>query len=146
MKMSSFIYLLFLKPTAYLVHLIFGITFDYVKDIGFINQRLGIVIGKSCSGINYFIIMFLMLLVLFSHKKRKVRWFISYLGLSYIVTIIANGSRIILSILFMKLNILNAKIYERLMHEIIGIVVYFIFLLAVYLIIHKVRDRNEKDL
>ncbi len=71
--------LLFLKPLSVVSGLFFGIPFEFDAAKGFYNTEAGIAIGASCAGINFFIIVFCMLIFtftgIFKKNREKVRFY-----------------------------------------------------------------------
>ncbi len=147
--------LFILKPVMYIVEKFSAIKFNYLSGgFGFINKDLGIQIVKECSGVNFFIISITMLIFSFVHKieSRKYKLVLSsfFLIISYIATILANASRIIGTVFIMNTGLLTNGRVEGLVHQSIGVVVYFIYLVIVYYIasrlIVKVGDKSESNI
>lgn len=143
--------LFIIKPITFLVSIFYDTSFIYKDDVGFISQELAIIIGKECSGIKFFTTLFLMLLFSFIPKiegiKKKTASFFCFLIVTYIVTILANTSRIIGSIWILQLNLFSNEKQIRLMHQSIGVTFYFTYLVLVFIIVSKyfriLRGRNE---
>lgn len=68
------------------------------------------------------------------------------LSITYILTILINSSRIIISIVLQnsKLYILNFK--PHIIHEAIGVVTYLSFLLITYFLTEKILNKNYAKL
>ncbi len=147
--------LFILKPVASITETFLGIEFQYISGkVGFINKNLEIQITKECSGVNFLTITILMLIFSFIHRIRnkKYKLLIScyFLIASYIVTILANASRIIGTIFIMNTGLFTDIKMERLMHQSIGVLVYFIYLILVYFIGDRITkrmgDKNESTI
>ncbi|MCT4604729.1 MAG: exosortase K [Marinisporobacter sp.] len=143
---GDFQYLLYiLKPVTKLVELFLGVSFQYYEGIGFINESLKIHISRGCSGVNFFIMVFLMISFSFLPKiknKNKLSALLIFFMSSYCITIISNASRIIGASLMM--NILTFPMrYERLIHQSIGVVFYFVNLMIAYYLFLKILKKGE---
>ena len=143
--------LLFLKPLSTIVGLFFGISFGFDAAKGFYNSDLGVVIGASCAGINFFVIVFCMLaftfIRVFKTSWQKAAAFITFIAVSYLLSIFANTSRIIASISILEMQILPAGISSGLVHEATGILFYLVYLICGFhiakIILLKVGSTNE---
>ena len=141
-----------LAPIAKWVELLSGIAFEYAPGAGYANHSLRLLIAPTCSGVQFMIITFTLFLFSFVHRitpsahtshansifLRYVKgfcWLIISMILSYLLTIFVNGLRIITAIYLPAL--LGEEIYRGFLtpdrlHTMIGIVVYFTALLAIY--------------
>ncbi|AFM04549.1 hypothetical protein Fleli_2169 [Bernardetia litoralis DSM 6794] len=126
-----------LKPTTIWVEQITGLTFDFIQNEGYIcSQILPItIIDKSCSGLNFWLMAFL-LGAFTLHKKVSDFWrffylFIAVFGLAWLVTIIANTGRIVISIKILPL--LTDYIEYSKSHLLLGIFIYITMLILYYL-------------
>ncbi len=137
-----------LRPVTFIIELFLGTKFSYHDNLGFVNEVYKVNIGRDCSGINFLIITLLMLTFSFISKiKGGVRKFTSLLIIivaSYGITIFANASRIIGAILIMDIPIFLETRYEGLLHQSIGVVVYFIYLLGTYILASKILEKWGK--
>ena len=129
---NDFVYAL-LYPTNYLFSLIEDSTWQYSSDVGFYHQQLHVIIDKSCSGGNFFI---LCLCLIYFGGLNKIKSFQSLVVLillssviGYIYTILVNVSRISI---ISTLNEFNIGI-NGWTHEAIGSFVYLSALMALYL-------------
>lgn len=136
-------YIVFLWPTAKLSGLFSAMSF-HASEFGFLAESANIVIDKSCSGLNFFILSFIVFL--FAKTWRPKTILSSLLGLllalvcSYLLTTFANSVRITLSIFTSNLN---AAYAEGVFHRGLGIFVYLSFLILYYQILIFVRDRYD---
>lgn len=141
-----------LKPTAYLIEIITGTNFIFSSDSGFFYEQLNIIINKSCSGYNFWILSFLMLAFLsikrFNNSIKKISAILIALLSTYILTIFVNTSRIYVSISIQKLA--NIHLQSRphyLIHEIVGITVNLFFFILIYVLTDKLltnKTSHEK--
>lgn len=130
-----------LKPVTLGVQTFLGNPFHYYEGIGFVNRNLGINIGKECSGINFLMMIFSILVFSFmnkiENKKNKLFFLFIVLFSSYMITIFANASRIVGIFLIMNRADFSDFIYERLLHQSIGILFYFTYFMIMYFIFYK---------
>lgn len=146
-----------LAPTSGWVGLLSGIPFLYEPGAGYVNHSLRILIAPSCSGFRFMTIAFAMLFFSFLHriglegnaeisfpspKKRlkiclkKGGWLFTSLLLSYPLTVVVNGLRIIAALylpdFLRRADVSLIFLTPGRLHTLIGIGVYFTALLAVY--------------
>jgi exosortase K len=140
-----------LAPVNKIISLIFNSTFTYSGDTGYFHPYADIVIDKSCSGFNFFVISFLMYSFLLMKPEKIKKWVrIPFaLILAYTTTIPANVSRIAgyLMMTNMQSPMFPLSGISRL-HQAEGIVVYLTFLITAYIafnhIINKTEHKYEK--
>jgi exosortase K len=131
----------FLKPIDVLVGLLTGSQSVYLAESGYYHESLHIVIGKTCSGVNFWCLCFLVFSYLglkyFDRPLHKTLVLPIALLCTYLLTIFANTSRIFASIIMRNqtLNIFPDKQY--LLHETVGIVIKLSFLILAYYVIEK---------
>ena len=130
-----------LYPTDKLVSLITGSQSVYFPDNGYYHEKLNIVIDKSCSGFNFWVLGFLVFAYLglqyFDKHVHKMLTLPTALTFAYLLTIFANTSRIFASIVVQHQT---AKIFsgkQYLIHEAVGIITYLSFLILAYYLIEK---------
>ena len=130
-----------LKPTDKFVGALTGSQSVYFADDGFFHEKINIVIDKSCSGFNFWILCFLVFTYLglkyFDKHLHKILTIPTALFCAYLLTVFANVSRIFVSIIAQNQtgNIFPNQQY--IIHEAIGITTYFSFLVLVYYLIEK---------
>lgn len=133
-------------PVSYLVSFFSGSTLHFSTENGYFLPDLNILIDASCSGFNFGLIAFVVLgfavVTNVKNAKRKAILLILSLIVAYLLTIIANTSRI-MSIIKMNelLPDLNKK-YDWL-HVTQGVFVYLFFLIGFYLIALKYLRKNN---
>jgi exosortase K len=130
-----------LKPTTIWVEQITGLDFDFLQNEGYVcTQILPItIIDKSCSGLNFWL-MALILGAFVLHKKvinflSFFYYFIAVFGLAWLVTIIANTGRIVISIKILP-SLTDYIDYSQ-SHLLLGIFIYVTMLILYYLILKK---------
>ena len=130
-----------LKPTDKLVGLLTGSQSVYISNSGYIHEHLNIIIDKSCSGFNFWILCFLLFAYLtvkyFDKSLQKILTLPTSLFVAYVLTIFVNTSRIFTSIVvqnYTKGIFLNQ---QHIIHEAIGVTTNLTFLILAYIIIEK---------
>lgn len=129
-----------LAPTAWWVRVLSGIPFDKQPHTGYVNHEFRFIIASSCSGIQFMMITIATLIYSYVHRmktrSRGFIWIAFCVGISYLFTIFINGFRIVLSIYFplyfYKADVYNKWLTPEKLHTIIGTVVYFSSLFAIY--------------
>jgi len=126
-----------LKPTNHLIEFFTHSNALYLTESGYFHQRLNIIIDKSCSGFNFWILCYLMLTFLalrfLTHKIYKFLLIPSMLVLAYLMTILVNASRILLAIFIDRLGEQFISDQINWLHQAEGIFVYLFFLIIIYL-------------
>ncbi len=131
-----------LKPTDKLVGFLTGSQSVYISESGYFHEQLNIIIDKSCSGFNFWILTFLLftyLTVQYFDKTLSKIWAIpiALIG-AYLLTIFVNTSRIFASIVVQtrtKSIFLNQ---QHIIHEAIGVITNLTFLILAYILIDKI--------
>ena len=134
-----------LQPTAWLVTLFSGLSFDLAQQGYFINQAQHIIIDKSCSGMNFMLIVISMLSFSYLPKlPLKALFLVFFILLGYAFTVLVNSCRIIQAI--WSYDILQEKLAwnPTMLHEMQGILVYFFFLICLYLLSQFVFKHSMK--
>lgn len=129
-----------LAPAAVWAGFLGGIPFSYEPGIGYINHSARFIIAPSCSGVQYLIIVFGMLLFTFVHRtgtRRRAACFTALcLAGAYGYTIFINGIRIVLAVrvpVWLRLaGLLPGGLSPQRLHTVIGAAVYFAGLLLLY--------------
>ncbi|WP_069999606.1 exosortase K [Cellulosilyticum sp. I15G10I2] len=141
--------MIILKPVTFIVEKALGISFAYITDIGFVSEQVNVVINKNCSGVMFWMIVFLMLGFSFIPRDHgSLKLFISFISLllfSYGITIAANASRIIIAINVLAFNEGQTVAAGRLLHQSIGILVYCTYLWMIYVIFLNLTKKEVDD-
>ncbi|HTO15654.1 MAG TPA: exosortase K [Edaphocola sp.] len=140
-----------LKPTDKLVGLLTGSHSIYFPESGYYHEHLNIIIDKSCSGFNFWILCFLVFTYLmvkhFDKTLNKILTIpIAIIG-AYLLTIFVNASRIFASIVVQTQLKNLLPNHQHILHEGIGIITNLTFLILAYLLIEKLlnpKQANEK--
>ncbi|MGB1205019.1 MAG: exosortase K [Chitinophagales bacterium] len=136
-----------LQPTNKLVEILTGLQSIYSIENGYYYAQLNIVINKSCSGFNFWLLCFLMLTFLsvnyFNKTIHKVSAFVFCFIAAYLLTIFVNSSRIFASIVLLNPSISTFHIKQPIIHESIGILTNLVFLILIYLIAEKILQKYQ---
>jgi len=140
-----------LKPIDTLVGLLTGSHSVYSLENGFFHENLNIIIDKSCSGFNFWVLSFLLFTYLtvryFNKTLNKILTIPASLIGAYLLTIFVNTSRIFASIVIQRQTQNIFLNQQHIIHEVIGIITNLSFLVLAYIVIEKFlrnRKQNEK--
>ncbi len=138
-----------IKPTDKLVGLLTGSHSIYLPENGYFHEHLNIIIDKSCSGFNFWVLCFLLFTYLttkhFDKTLHKILTIPSALIGAYLLTIFVNSSRIFASIVVQtqtKHIFLNQ---QHIIHEAIGIITNLSFLILAYILIEKFLTNKQNN-
>lgn len=122
-----------LAPTNKVVSWVYNSAYTYQPDNGFEHPILHILINKSCSGFNFLLMSGALIagvsISILSNTRHQM---IATLGaplLAILITIFANTSRILTSLLLER----NMGLNYSWLHQAEGIFIYFSFLLMVHI-------------
>ncbi len=135
-----------LAPTATLTEWFSGVPFSPAPQGGYLNVELGIAIGRSCAGIRFFTMAFLLGVVSTLHSldcSRK-RWaaLTGVFGGAYLIAILANASRIAGAILVLRLSDGWGGPAKSGLHLAEGIMVFASYLVLYSLLIRSTMKRS----
>ncbi|MCD7938224.1 MAG: exosortase K, partial [Tannerellaceae bacterium] len=119
-----------LWPVDKVVGFWFSSSGTFAEGVGYLHPDLHIVISKSCSGSNFFLTAFLMITFLGIQANRPGKGLLfpfSLLG-SWLLTWVANSSRIISFLMLQRTFLLSSSPYIDTIHTFTGVVVYLTFL------------------
>ncbi|MEO1029974.1 MAG: exosortase K [Bacteroidota bacterium] len=125
-----------LKPLSSIISFLTNSPFIYLSDSGFYFESLNITIDKSCSGVNFWIISFVVFSFSFvkvtrSNFQRLLSIPVLLLA-TFAFTLFANTSRILISILISRQTAFD---YPWL-HQAQGVFIYLSLLVIAYTIIN----------
>ena len=130
-----------LKPTDKLVGLLAGSQSIYLSENGYLHEHLNIIIDKSCSGFNFWILSFLLFTYLtvkhFDKTLSKILTIPTALIGAYLLTIFVNTSRVFASIFVQTHTKRILPNQQHIVHEAIGIITNLTFLILAYVLIEK---------
>lgn len=118
-----------LSPTSHVVSLFTGLTFSREAGVGYVSSDNFVAIVKACAGVNYFIILFLLLTIpvvgRLDSRKKQLLFIPVALLFAFGITIGVNAIRITTAILLFKQEFYTELITVDLVHKLDGIVIYF---------------------
>ena len=133
------------KPTNSVVSFITNRRPTYNSNIGFYYESLNITIDKSCSGFNFWMLLFLLLffstLKFIESNKMKVLLLPITLLISYLLTLFVNTSRIVISIFIEK----NTSLNYHWLHQAEGVFIYLSFLIIIYISLNYLQNKIIKN-
>jgi exosortase K len=144
------------EPAVHGVCLLTGSSFSLQSGKGYIINGTAIIVDKSCSGLNFLIIV--LALAVFTglkkdpsgpnmpglplHSLKPVIRFFKLIFLSYVTTVTANILRISMVLFLSRPYIFGAGFFEsKWLHLIESVAVYFSALIIFYFILHKKLKR-----
>ena len=137
-----------LKPLSSIISFITNSEFVYFSNSGFYFENLNITIDKSCSGINFWIISFVVFSFSFfkdtQSNLQKLLSIVALLLATFVFTLFASTSRILISIVISK----QTHFDYPWLHQAQGVFIYLSLLIIAYTIINharfKLNNYNEK--
>jgi exosortase K len=137
-----------LSPTTWLVEFLSGRSFSFESHAGYMSSDHTFLIAASCAGVNFMIAAFLMLSLrrLVAQRNQSISWrFVPVaVAMAYASTFIANAVRICIA-LEMQSGSFHLEPFDRNeLHRLEGIVVYFAFLLALFLLTEPTKTQSLK--
>jgi exosortase K len=136
-----------LKPTDKLVGLLTGSQSVYLPESGYFHEHLNVIIDKSCSGFNFWILCFLLFTYLpvkyFDRTISKILTIPTVLIGAYLLTIFVNTSRIFVSIVVQSQTESIFLNHQHIIHEAIGITTNLTFLILAYVLIEKILNHKR---
>lgn len=109
---------------------------EFIEEVGFVYESQEIIINKSCSGFNLWVICFLMYSYMFissSYKKQYHLYIIpSALLLSFLSTLFINTIRVYVSFLLKTSPLPLFRENTLVIHEMVGVINNFAFLIIIY--------------
>jgi exosortase K len=136
-----------LGPTNKIVELLSGSQARYIQNSGYFHESLNIVIDKSCSGFNFWLLCFIMLSFLtlkyFKNRINKILTMTLSLIGAYFLTVLVNSSRIFASIIIE--NQIHSIAKYSIIHESIGIITNLTFLILIYLITERILNKRNTN-
>jgi exosortase K len=126
-----------LSPTCRLAGLVSGIDFEREPGTGWISHTHRMIVGSSCSGMNFLIVSFLTIFCSSVHRARshaaRCLWLGASLGIAWTLTITTNAARILLAIHLYSMDIYGGLLTPARAHRAAGTVVYCLSLLLGYI-------------
>ena len=129
---------LFLGPVSRITAMITNTSMIFNSETGYYFPALDIVIDRSCSGFNFWLICFVMIAVAsvpyIKKHQHAVAGFAAILLLCYVLTCFVNTARILFALLLDRLFPAITPAQQRIVHEAEGVFIYLSFLIIIYLL------------
>ena len=133
-----------LAPTTALVELLSGRRFQFESYAGYMSSDHTFLIAVPCAGVNFLITAFLMVALrrLWRERFHAIKWrFIPFAAvLAYVATLIANTTRIWFALELRARAVAVSGLTGNQLHRLEGIVVYFSFLLALFIVTERLES------
>ena len=138
-----------LAPTAALVEMVSGASFEFESRAGYISRERGFLIANSCAGVNFLIAAFLTLSMrkLISDRSKADAWgfFPIAAMIAYLTTLVANTTRITIALLLRQspaeIGPVFGPVFDWMnpdqLHRFEGVFIYFGFLLLLFVVSEK---------
>jgi exosortase K len=150
-----------LAPTAALVELVSGASFEFESRAGYISRERGFLIANSCAGVNFLIAAFLTLSMrkLLGDRSKGGAWgFLPIAALiAYLATLVANTARITIALLMRQSHAeiglesgpwsgpWSGWMNPDQLHRFEGVFIYFGFLLLLFVVSEKMSAEKSSD-
>ncbi len=140
---------IFLSAYNSIIETVTGLPSQYIYGKGYYYETLNILIDKSCSGYNLWLIFYLVISLLmvkiFRNRKHTMAGILMSLIVAYILTIITNSARIITSIYLQKNLSHYIKINPEILHQSLGVLNNLFFLILFYLSLKYIITKYLKN-
>ncbi|MEL6718581.1 MAG: exosortase K [Bacteroidota bacterium] len=129
--------MLFLYPVDQIIGVLLNSDSTYDISFGYYHESLQIIIDKSCSGFNFYLIAFIVFAYLGlkytkKHSQKILMLFVSLI-VAYVFTIMVNSSRIYTSIILER----QIPFQSDFLHQGIGILTNLTFLILAYFLLES---------
>lgn len=135
-----------LLPINKLLELFTGASSEWVSEKGYYYGAFDILIEKSCSGVNYWlmctVVLYFLILKHYSSYIVKCLAFPILLLVSYMMTILVNATRIYSYLLVINGINFPQGLNSHVVHEAIGVIVYLFFLILIYLTTNTLLNKT----
>jgi exosortase K len=136
-----------LGPSAALAGTLGGATFELEPHHGYLSRALRYEIVPACAGVHFMIVVFLSLVLgvgpLFEGWRRRCAWLAVSAGAAYAATVLANGTRIGIAMRMHEAGATLGSLGTEATHQIEGVLVYVLFLSAMYACAAKWAERSH---
>jgi len=137
-----------LSPVNRCIELITGSTSVYRVNEGYMHKGLLIIIDKSCSGFNFWLLSFsltsITTLGFYPTHQQKLAACLFLSIICYLATVFINISRILIAIVTLQHKDLHPSFGADWMHEAQGAFVYLLFFILLYRCIYYITTKLTK--
>lgn len=139
-----------LAPTASLVEIVMPVTFEPEQGQGFICSKNSIIIAPACAGVNFMIISFCMIafygIYRLNYITEKFLWLFFSLAAAFVLTLVVNTFRIILSINLYESGFSMGWFTPSRIHLAAGIIIYVSCLYIAYFTIRLILSKYQLNI
>ena len=137
--------LFLLAPVNALIELFNNSNATYIPDTGFYYPDFHMVIDKSCAGVNFFILVFLVssLAVIPGYQRLKVKLLVlpALMIVAFIATLLCNFFRIHIAIFLMQFYTVLPWLSKAWIHEVQGGCIYLAAIVCLPLFLKKLNNK-----
>jgi exosortase K len=146
METNNLLFLLY--PTNIVLETLLGSTASYSESQGFLYASLNVVVDKSCSGFNFWLIVSSMLAFLGiqhfrGNFKKTITIPVAFI-IGFFITILANTSRIYSAIIIQRQTAHTLTEYQDSIHQSIGIITNLVFLILIYYSTNRLLTQKDR--
>jgi exosortase K len=139
-----------LVPVNKLIGIISGHAYTYLPGQGYYYPGLNMIIEKSCAGFSFMLICFVMLAFLLVSRSHRHVYKLTAIPVAllfaYVCAVFTNVSRIVISVFVLQHGGQYASIHYSRLHQVQGIFIYLVSLIAVYLFVtHLIKHTNLNE-
>jgi exosortase K len=132
-------------PTQALVSLLTGVGFTYEDGYGYVSLAHRFVIAKSCTGMNYWLVVFAMLaftcIPAVASRRGKLLAAGALAAVSYGLTVVVNALRIAAGLALHDGGVGGGWLTPGRVHRAAGILIYFVALVGVHALARRALRR-----
>lgn len=136
-----------LAPTRWMVERLTGAAFELEAHRGYLDRDRLYTIIPPCAGVNFLIVVFCSLCCGLVHTRTSVRARIELVVFSavvaYATTILANATRIAIGMRLHEADVSVGPLTPDRLHCAGGVVVYFLFLLAIFSVAARITGARR---
>ena len=137
-----------LDPTVRLAEMLGSGWFELEAHEGWLCRARSFMVVPACAGMNFMIAAFLSVAVGLAHRCGDLRGSAGLLlgaaVAAFATTLLANALRIALAVRLHSAHIGLGPFTTEQLHELLGICVYFLFLLALFVVAMRLADPNHE--
>jgi exosortase K len=137
--------LFLLSPTNKGIEWLTASSASYSLTEGFRHLSLSIIIDRSCSGFNFWLLSFSLLSLstirFYTTHRQKLLAVTTLLLISYVVTVLVNVSRILIAIKTLQYKSSWPFLDQAWLHEAQGAFIYLLFLIVLYITVQSITAK-----
>ena len=129
-----------LGPLSFIVGLLSGLHFEFNPLVGYVNHSGNVILGTTCAGINFMIILIMASAFTFLPKLSFKEQFVCapfLIIIAWIFSLFVNASRVSIAIKLISWQRYVHALGTDKAHEALGVFYYLFFLMLYYFIVQK---------